>query len=83
MSLFNTFLKTYRSNEADKEKIKQWQQKRLISLMRYAKAFDEAKRQLMAFFESKGLSGMEFSLSDEAPQANKTSGKFKHIYADY
>ena len=46
-------------------------------------AFDEAKRQLMAFFESKGLSGMELSLSDEAPQANKTSGKFKHIYADY
>ena len=46
-------------------------------------AFDEAKRDLLAFFESKGLSGITVSLSDEPPQANRISGKFKHIYKDF
>ena len=46
-------------------------------------AFAEARRDLQAFFESKGLSDIEVCLSAEAPQANKTSGKFKHIYADF
>ena len=42
-------------------------------------AFDDAKRKLSAFFESKGLAGVEIRLSDLPPQADQTSGKFKHI----
>lgn len=46
-------------------------------------AFDDAKRELRTFFESKGLSGIEIRLSDVPPQADQTSGKFKHIYREF
>ena len=46
-------------------------------------AFEEARHKLQTFFESKGLSEIEVYLSEEAPQADKTSGKFKHIYAEF
>ena len=45
-------------------------------------AFDQAKHDLQKFFESKGLN-VEVSLSDDPPQANKISGKFKHIYKKF
>ena len=45
-------------------------------------AFSQAKRDLQEFFESKGLS-VEIVLSDAQPQANKVSGKFKHIYKEF
>jgi len=43
-------------------------------------AFDQAVRDLTAFFEGKGLHGIEIVRSDKAPEAHKISGKFKHIY---
>ena len=46
-------------------------------------AFAEAKRDLLAFFESRGLHGIEIYLSDKTPDAHKVSGKFKHIYKDF
>ncbi|MBQ2603761.1 MAG: phenylacetate--CoA ligase family protein [Clostridia bacterium] len=46
-------------------------------------AFSQCKADLIEFFESKGVHNIEISLSNELPQANKTSGKFKHIYADF
>ena len=45
-------------------------------------SFKEARQSLCSFFESKGLANIEVFLSDEEPQANRISGKFKHIYAD-
>ena len=45
-------------------------------------AFDRAKRDLQEFFGSKGLN-VEIVPSDLTPQADKTSGKFKHIYRDF
>ena len=45
-------------------------------------AFRQAKYDLQDFFDSKGLT-VEIELSDEPPQANKTSGKFKHIYREF
>jgi phenylacetate-coenzyme A ligase PaaK-like adenylate-forming protein len=45
-------------------------------------AFEQAKRDLQAFFSSKGLT-VEIVQSDEPPQVNKVSGKFKHIYRDF
>ncbi len=45
-----------------------------------SEAFEQAKHDLQEFFESKGLS-VEVVMSDQAPQADKVSGKFKHIYA--
>ena len=42
-------------------------------------SFAEALQELTAFFESKGVSGLEISLSNDPPQADKVSGKFKHI----
>lgn len=47
------------------------------------RAFEDAKRDLRSFFESKGLAGIEIRLSDLPPQADRTSGKFKHIYRDF
>ena len=52
---------------------------RLVSDHR-EKAFEEAKRELLFFFQSKGVKDLEIVLSDQLPQANPTSGKFKHIY---
>ena len=45
-------------------------------------AFAQAERDLQEFFGSRGLS-VEIVRSDLTPQADKTSGKFKHIYRDY
>ena len=46
-------------------------------------AFDDAKRELNAFFESRGLAGVEIRLSELPPQADRTSGKYKHIYREF
>lgn len=46
-------------------------------------AFDEAVRELKAFFTSKGLTEVEIVLSELSPQADPTSGKFKHIYREF
>ena len=45
-------------------------------------AFEQAKHALRDFFEAKGLT-VEVVISDRPPQADKTSGKFKHIYKDF
>ena len=41
---------------------------------------EEAKRELLFFFQSKGVKDLEIVLSDQLPQADPISGKFKHIY---
>ncbi len=51
---------------------------RLVSDRREA-AFAEAKRELLSFLRSKGMEDPEIILSDQPPQANPVSGKFKHI----
>ena len=45
-------------------------------------AYEQAKHNLQQFFESKGLT-VEILLSEDLPQANKVSGKFKHIYKEW
>lgn len=47
-----------------------------------AASFEQAKNDLNSFFESKDLSGIGIELSDQPPQADKVSGKFKHIYKE-
>ena len=42
-------------------------------------AFAQAERDLTDFFESKGLSGIRITLSEDPPAADNISGKFKHI----
>ena len=37
---------------------------------------------LKEYFDSKGINNIRVLLSDELPQTDKVSGKFKHIYAD-
>ncbi|MCR5591914.1 MAG: phenylacetate--CoA ligase family protein [Lachnospiraceae bacterium] len=49
---------------------------------RKEEGFSEAKRQLLSFFASKGVNGIEIVLSDQLPQANAVSGKFKHIFKE-
>lgn len=44
-------------------------------------AFEQARQQLLSFLESKGLSGIEIVLSANPPQADKVSGKFKHVFS--
>ncbi len=44
--------------------------------------FESAKHDLLEFFESKGIHGVQIDLSEDAPMANKVSGKFKHIYSE-
>ena len=51
---------------------------RLVS-DRKEEAFAEAKRELLAFLRSKGVDDPEIVLSDQPPQADPVSGKFKHI----
>ena len=46
-------------------------------------AFQKANEELQNFLKSKGLNNTEIYLSDKLPQANKTSGKFNHIYKDF
>ena len=55
---------------------------RMISDEREA-AFTQAKKDLTDFFASKGVKGLEITLSEKLPEANKVSGKFKHIYKDF
>ena len=45
-------------------------------------AYEQAKHDLQQFFESKGLT-VEILLSEDPPQVNKVSGKFKHIYKEW
>jgi len=45
-------------------------------------AFNNAKDKLEEFLNSKGVSNVEITLSDKSPQANKTSGKFNHVYRE-
>ncbi len=45
-------------------------------------AFQAAEGELRSFFESKGLS-VEILLSDELPQADPVSGKFKHVFKGF
>ena len=45
-------------------------------------AFEEARRDLDAFFQTKGLH-VNISLSEIPPQADPVSGKFRHIFKDY
>ena len=46
-------------------------------------AFQKANEDLQNFLKSKGLNNTEIYLSDDLPQANKTSGKFNHIYKEF
>lgn len=46
-------------------------------------AFRKATKELQEFLHSKEIYNVEVSLSEEAPKANKVSGKFKHIYKDF
>ena len=41
--------------------------------------FAQAQRDLTAFLGGKGVTGLEIALSDQPPQADAVSGKFKHI----
>ena len=45
-------------------------------------AFSNAKDKLKEFLNSKGVQNVEITLSDKSPQANKTSGKFNHVYRE-
>ncbi len=54
---------------------------RIISTDRQ-NAFAKAEKDLADFLLSKGVDNVKIKLSEEAPQANKTSGKFKHILTD-
>ena len=45
-------------------------------------AFNKAKDKLQEFLNIKGVSNVDIILSDKSPQANKTSGKFNHVYRD-
>ena len=56
---------------------------RIISDKDKTKVFEDAKNDLLKFFKDKGISDVTIELSDIEPQANKTSGKFKHIYKDF
>ena len=46
------------------------------------KSFTIAKRDLESFFNSKEIKDITIILSEDEPQANKISGKFKHFYRD-
>ena len=48
-----------------------------------AGAFERAGRELTAFFDRKGVSGVEIVYSEKPPQANRVSGKFKHICREF
>ena len=46
------------------------------------KSFTIAKKDLELFFNSKEIKDITILLSEDEPQANKISGKFKHFYRD-
>ena len=52
---------------------------RLVSDQRKA-AFEEARNRLLSFFLSKGVKDVQITLSDQPPQADPVSGKYKHIF---
>lgn len=45
--------------------------------------FDQAKKLLEEFLNSKNIKNIEIYLSDKLPQSNKISGKYNHIYKDF
>lgn len=45
-------------------------------------AFENAKKVLLNFLSSKGISNVQIILSEKLPESNKVSGKFNHIYKD-
>ena len=47
-----------------------------------AVAFAQAKHDLQEFFAGKGLT-VDVILSEQTPQADKISGKFKHVCKDF
>ena len=51
---------------------------RLISSAR-TDAFAQAKQELLSFLRGKSVEDVEITLSDQLPQADPISGKFKHI----
>ena len=52
---------------------------RLISGQR-EEAFAQARKELLDFLKTKGVENVQIVLSQEPPQADPASGKFKHIY---
>ncbi len=46
-------------------------------------AFKKAKAAVNIYLSESGIDNIHWELSDEAPQRNAKSGKFKHIYAEY
>lgn len=52
---------------------------RLISGQR-EEAFSQAQKELLDFLKTKGVENVQIVLSQEPPQADPASGKFKHIY---
>ena len=51
---------------------------RLVSDQKEA-AFEEARQALLSFFHGKGIRDIVITLSDQPPQADPASGKFRHI----
>lgn len=47
------------------------------------KAFKKAEKKLQKFLNSKDLSDIKIILSNELPQVDKISGKYKHIYKEF
>lgn len=45
--------------------------------------FEQAKKALQEFLNSKNIFDVEIVLSNEVPQTNKISGKYNHIYKDF
>ena len=43
-------------------------------------AFAEAERELQAFFADRGVTNLKIRRSEQIPQADPVSGKFKHVY---
>jgi len=46
-------------------------------------AFEEARKKIQKFLNSKNIFDVELFLSKELPQTDKVSGKFKHVYKDF
>ena len=43
-------------------------------------AFSDAERELQAFFADRGVTNLKIRRSEQIPQADPVSGKFKHVY---
>ena len=46
-------------------------------------AFAEAERELQAFFADRGVTNLKIRRSEQIPQADPVSGKFKHVYRTF